>query len=232
MQRVLPKLSYSYTPVSHHFTSTQHLIPMKNPGLSSPYARVGLFFCLFSTIIGGYLVGRQQDAALTKVAPAPVSAYDNPVDEFFDAIRSQEEKDALDYLNSLSAEPCFEVKIDPALLADAEVNRSDLFNGGEITSTRELLVSGLKTKLAASFSDEVWKRDPKCFDGSFVVSFGVNEDGSLSENMLVHHIKGGSNMAGVAVLDVLLKMNREGHRWHDGTQGAGEVRVPVSFKLV
>jgi len=207
---------------------------MKNPGLSSPYARVGLFFCLLTTVIGGYLVGRQPEVVPVSYTYtwASEAAHETAADEFFDAIRSQEEKDAVDYLNSLSAEPCFEVKIDPKLLDDAEVNRSDLFNGGEITSTRELLVSELKTKLAASFSDEVWKRDPKCFDGSFVVSFGVNADGSLSENMLVHHIKGGSNMAGVAVLDVLLKMNREGHRWHDGTQGTGEVRVPVSFKLV
>jgi len=206
---------------------------MKNLGFSSPYACVGLFFCLFSTIIGGYLVGRQQEVVFTTTPHfKAASAYDSSVEEFFETIRRQENKDATGYLDVASAEPCFEVKIDPELLEDAEVNRSDLFNGGEITSTRELLVSELKTKLAASFSDEVWKRDPKCFDGSFVVSFGVSEDGSLGENMLVHHIKGGSNMAGVAVLDVLLKMNREGHSWHDGTQGAGEVRVPVSFKLI
>jgi hypothetical protein len=206
---------------------------MKKPGLNSPYARVGLFFCLLTSVIGGYLVGRQPEAAPVSYTYAwSSSAHETAAAEFFDAIRSQEEKNAVDYLNSISAEPCFEVKIDPELLTGADVNRSDLFNGGEIASSRELLVSELKTKLAASFSDEVWKRDHKCFDGSFVVSFGVNEDGSLAENMLVHHIKGGTNMAGVAVLDVLLKMDREGHRWHDGTQGAGEVRIPVSFKLV
>lgn len=50
--------------------------------------------------------------------------------------------------------------------------------------------------------------------------------------MLVHHLRGSSFSAGHAVLDVLRSLDREGHRWHDGADGAGEVRIPISFKLV
>jgi hypothetical protein len=74
-------------------------------------------------------------------------------------------------------------------------------------------------------------RDNKCFNGSFVVSFDVDAEGRIGENMLVHHLTGSSNAAGIAVLDVLRGMDLEGHRWHDGTAGQVEVRVPVKFKL-
>ena len=127
--------------------------------------------------------------------------------------------------------PCFEVKIDPSVPGANLDYRTDMFRGGALV-TSAVFTDALKAVMAEEFKEEVWARDAKCFAGSFVVSFSVEENGKLGANMLVHHLRGQSFEAGHAVLDVLRSLDREGHRWHDGTGGAGEVRIPVSFKLV
>lgn len=127
--------------------------------------------------------------------------------------------------------PCFTVFIDPTVPGAKEDYRTDLFGDGQMVVSTEAFTEGLKDQLAEEFSAEAWAREPNCFDGSFVVSFAVTEDGRLGADMLVHHLRGQSNEAGISVLDVLRSMDRFGHRWHDGTKGAGEVRIPVKFKL-
>ncbi|MEO0734207.1 MAG: hypothetical protein AAFZ52_15330, partial [Bacteroidota bacterium] len=109
--------------------------------------------------------------------------------------------------------------------------RTDLFNQQFIATQGDLL-DRIKSSLTTSFLDKTWEMDKDCFSGSFVVSFDVAEDGTLGKNMLVHHLRGGSNNAGFAVVEVLWDMERQGHTWHDGTQGSGEVRIPVRFTLL
>lgn len=130
-----------------------------------------------------------------------------------------------------SKAPCFEVKIDPSVPGATEDYRTDMFVGSTLV-TSTAFTEAIKQVMTEEFKDEVWARDAKCFAGSFVVSFSVTENGELGSNMLVHHLRGQSFGAGHAVLDVLRSMDRDGYRWHDGTQNAGEVRIPVSFKLV
>jgi hypothetical protein len=103
--------------------------------------------------------------------------------------------------------------------------------GGQNVVTTEQFRAELETAMAESFTEEIWARDRKCFNGSFVVSFDVDDSGRLGKNMLVHHIRGSSSDAALAVLDVLRSMDLDGHHWHAGDQPAGEVRVPLSFRL-
>ena len=127
--------------------------------------------------------------------------------------------------------PCFTVQIDPTVDGADSDYRTDLFGDGQLLISSDKFAESLKQRMADDFSAETWARDDNCFDGSFVVSFAVTAEGRLGDDMLVHHLRGKSNSAGISVLDVLRSLDREGVRWHDGTKGAGEVRIPVKFKL-
>jgi hypothetical protein len=135
-----------------------------------------------------------------------------------------------DSFYSGSETPCFKVKIDPKVVGHDADYRLDMFGGQNVVTTEQFRAE-LETAMAESFTEEIWARDRKCFNGSFVVSFDVDDSGRLGKNMLVHHMRGSSSDAGLAVLDVLRSMDLDGHHWHAGDQPAGEARVPVSFRL-
>lgn len=69
-------------------------------------------------------------------------------------------------------------------------------------------------------------------EGTVVITFVVEKDGSLSNAAVVRDIGGG---AGAAALRLLEAMQRDGVRWIPGRQGGQPVRVqfnlPVRFKL-
>lgn len=218
---------------------------MKNLGLSSDYARVGIFFAITAVLVslfydfsvprsysGEYVVFDQEATAMRGQRPrhdfeSLVGSLPDPERNRAAAPNFRDAGDEAFYYGSET--PCFKVEIDENV--DGNGFQADMFSGESYLSTSELFRSGLETAMAESFTEEVWARDQKCFNGSFVVSFDVDQEGRIGDNMLVHHIKGSSNAAGIAVLDVLRSMDLQGHRWHDGSAGAVEVRVPVKFKL-
>lgn len=219
---------------------------MKYLGLVSDYARVGIFFAVVALLVNLFY-----DFSIPSANTAVDYQWDEsqvpgqrprfefvPFDPSADYVEKSDRnraaapnfRDAGDDAFYYGSEtPCFRVEIDENVAGNDF--QADMFSGESYLSTSELFRSGLETAMAESFTDEVWARDKKCFNGSFVVSFDVDADGRIGDNMLVHHIKGSSNAAGIAVLDVLRSMDLQGHRWHDGTAGAAEVRVPVKFRL-
>ncbi|MFK8163116.1 MAG: hypothetical protein AB8H12_11690 [Lewinella sp.] len=223
---------------------------MKYFGLSSDYARVGIFFAVAAVAVTLFY-----DATIPSAKTAVTYTWDvsqvpgeRPRADF-DMSELQPElqhpsfkerarlrADATNFRDAGrddfyygSDTPCFKVEIDESV--SGTDFQPDMFRGESYLSTSELFRSGLETAMAESFTEEVWARDSKCFNGSFVISFDVDEEGRIGKNMLVHHVKGSSNAAGIAVLDVLRSMDLDGHRWHDGSAGEVEVRVPVKFKL-
>lgn len=223
---------------------------MKYLGLSSDYARVGVFFAI-ATVAVSLFYNFNVPSAKTVVdvnwnesqvpgerpridfdmADFSVNPYSKEFQEF-----ARNRAEALNFRDAGrddfyygSDTPCFKVEIDEGVSGNNF--QADMFSGESYLSTSEMFRSGLETAMAESFTEEVWARDSKCFNGSFVVSFDVDDEGRIGKNMLVHHVKGSSNAAGIAVLDVLRSMDLDGHRWHDGTAGNVEVRVPVKFKL-
>lgn len=216
---------------------------MKPFNFSSPYSRLGLFFA--ATICAGALLFRGSSEPAHEVFiigeanggdRLPWKLVEPPALDFQDfdpgAADIPNFRDpAKNALFGDTKAPCFEVKIDPSVPGAGVDYRSDMFAGSTLV-TSEVFTEAIKAVMTESFKDEAWARDAKCFAGSFIVSFSVTDTGELGANMLVHHLRGQSFEAGHAVLDVLRSMDREGYRWHDGTEGAGEVRVPVSFRLV
>ncbi len=221
---------------------------MKYLGLYSDYARVGILFAVIALMVSFFYDARVPSAKTEFVvqwdpthvpgargasAPKVVKfdrerAFRKDAEHRASAPNFRDSGDDAFYYGSES--PCFKVEIDEAVAGHNDNYRTDMF-GGTYIETSDLFRSGLETALADSFTEEVWARDRKCFNGSFVVSFDVDTEGRIGNNMLVHHVKGSSNAAGIAVLDVLRDMDLQGHRWHAGAAGAGEVRIPVKFRL-
>jgi len=214
---------------------------MKLLGLTSRYARLGIFSAggclLLAALFAGtgwsfqvndsYVVIGQPNAYVpTKMDWSGVGDID--WEEF---ARDQEMEASRAFADGDSKEPCFDVVIDEKVEGYEVAYRTDLF-GGNYIGTQETLIKEIEAGLTTSFLDKTWEMDRDCFSGSFVVSFDVEEDGTLGKNMLVHHLRGGSSNAAFAILEVLWEMERSGHTWHDGTQGAGEIRIPVSFRLL
>ena len=211
---------------------------MKPFSFSSPYAFVGLFFGAILLAGAGLIEAMTPDLDTRRVAPQqlPWKLIEPPALETVRGWSSQAHDDIpnfrqYDHPWETDALPCFTVRIDPTVAGAREDYRSDLFGNGPLVASAEVFTEALKEAMAADFSAEAWARDPNCFDGSFVVSFSVTETGRLGDDMLVHHLRGQSNQAGISVLDVLREMDRNGHRWHDGTGESGIVRIPVKFKL-
>ena len=219
---------------------------MKNLGFNSPYALAGLCFAVVSIAVSTLF-----DFTIRSAPTNPLSEYVledvrgarerpewMPHDLYLEENPSSTNRADVpnfrdagdDAFYSESATPCFEVTINPDVAGHNDRLKTHIFGDVRIETT-DLFRSGLENALAESFTEEVWARDKKCFNGSFVVSFNVDEGGRLADNMLVHHIKGSANEAGMAVLDVLRGMDLDGHRWHDGSLDGGEVRIPVAFHL-
>jgi hypothetical protein len=222
---------------------------MKYFGLSSDYARVGIFFAITAVAVSlfyDFTVPSAQSAVNVTWDVSQVPGERPRVDfDMADLLNdppykalkefARKRADAPNFRDAGndfyygSETPCFKVEIDESVSGNDF--QADMFSGESYLSTSEMFRSGLETAMSASFTEEVWARDSKCFNGSFVVSFDVDAEGRIGKNMLVHHVKGSSNAAGIAVLDVLRSMDLDGHRWHDGSAGDVEVRVPVKFKL-
>lgn len=197
-------------------------------GLSSRYARVGIFFAVWSLMASVFFFSQSpQNGSHIQ--------YDHQVVALMEHDWSGNNEDYREFKEFVSgseySEPCFEVSLDETVAGYATDYRTDLFGGTYITN-QEALLDELAAGLSTSFLDKTWEMDRDCFSGSFVISFDVAEDGTLGQNMLVHHLRGGSNNAAFAVMKVLWDMENSGHTWHDGTQGKGEVRIPVSFRLI
>jgi len=210
---------------------------MKNLGIRSPYAKLGIQLTIGCFLFAAFF---SRDRSTTpKIEEYVITA--NTLDPSFNPeiawrelpgyLQDEEEAAAKKWLDTKSSTPCFEVAIDETVDGYADDYRTDLFASSYI-ATQQDLITRIETGLSASFLDKTWELDKDCFSGSFVVSFDVAEDGTLGKNMLVHHVRGGSNNAGFAVLEVLWDMERKGHTWHDGSQGTGEVRIPIRFQLI
>lgn len=222
---------------------------MKLFNFSSPYSRIGIFFALVTCACAAFV---QFDNSF---GPEPTKIivdghsfqfdFEKAESEFtFDEDIKQQHEDFKNWASDVpnfrdietaslfddGKEPCFTVKIDPTVKGADIDYRSDLFGATQVVA-EETFAESLKEAMTEEFLEEVWARNQNCFKGTFVVSFDVTDDGRLGKEMLVHHLTGASNSAGIAVLDVLRDMDTSGHLWHDGSQGAGEVRIPISFKL-
>lgn len=123
--------------------------------------------------------------------------------------------------------PCYTVTIDPTVDGFDETH-SAVF-GESIMDDTDGFLAELETLLIDEFTQTAWNGD--CFEGSFVVSFNVKEDGSLGHTIIVHHLRQGGELVHGRVYQMMYGLDHDGHRWHDGTRGAGEVRIPVRFRI-
>lgn len=217
---------------------------MKPFNFSSPYSRLGIAFALVSCL-GVFLFNLAQPEPNARVlfstdafqrnSNLPWKLIEPPHLDFGEFNLRNDDipnfREASRFFDDEAISPCFTVWIDETIPGAAKDAVSGRFGNSDLTIGTEAFTEGLKKRMADDFSAEAWARDRNCFDGSFVVSFTVTEEGRLGDSALVHHLRGQSNSAGISVLDVLRSLDREGVRWHDGTQGAGEVRIPVKFKL-
>jgi len=123
--------------------------------------------------------------------------------------------------------PCYTVTIDPTV-DGFEDTRAAVF-GNSIMDGTDGFLAELETLLIDEFTRTSW--NGRCFEGSFVVSFNVEADGSLGHTIIVHHLRDGGKSVMHGVYQMMYELDHEGHRWHDGTRGAGEVRIPVRFRI-
>ena len=49
--------------------------------------------------------------------------------------------------------------------------------------------------------------------------------------MMLHLERGGGAYVGTDSFSILVVLDREGFRWHDGTLGEGEIILPVRFRI-
>ncbi|MEM1357954.1 MAG: hypothetical protein AAGF89_07140 [Bacteroidota bacterium] len=198
-------------------------------GLTSRYARVGIFFAIWSLMASVFFFSQSPRYANSDWS------YQVQAADFVQPSWSGDNAEYREFREYVAeteySGPCFEVNLDETVAGYATDYRTDLF-GDTYIPNQEALIDELAEGLSTSFLDKTWEMDKDCFSGSFVVSFDVDEDGTLGQNILVHHLRGGSNNAAFAIMEVLWDMERSGHTWHDGTQGKGEVRIPVSFRLI
>ena len=199
---------------------------MKNFGFLSSYAKYGalcgaVLFCMYSLpSIVRHSIQRAQSYTWEERMQR---SLDEPTRIWRDEFRDENWR-------SESKTPCYEVTIDNDLLIGLEDFKSGNF-GEEVLDIDHLLTEEFKTSLAAEFSTRTWQNENHCFDGSFVISFRTEADGSLGTDMLTHNIKGGAHGGGTMASRVVLDLDARGHRWHDGTLPAGEVRLPVRFRM-
>jgi len=138
-------------------------------------------------------------------------------------------KRPVDYVPApdLTKEPCYSVLIDPTVEGYDETH-PNVF-GPDVMSGTEDFLTELETLLIEEFTKTSW--DGSCFQGSFVVSFNVTAEGGLGHTIIVHHLVDGGKQAMPGVYQMLRDMHNSGFRWHDGTKGEGEIRIPVRFRI-
>ncbi|WP_020568465.1 hypothetical protein [Neolewinella persica] len=123
--------------------------------------------------------------------------------------------------------PCYTVTIDPTV--DGFEDKREAVFGDAIMDGTDGFLAELETLLIDEFTRTAW--NGQCFEGSFVVSFNVDADGSLGHTIIVHHLRQGGKSVMHGVYNMMYDLDNQGHRWHDGTRGAGEVRIPVRFRI-
>lgn len=178
---------------------------MKDLGLSSPYATIGLLMGFLLFVGLGFF---------TAIASPPETFSE----DFFSPVEQ------------VSEYPCYEVTIDESLLVNIGHYKSGNFGENELRA-ENLFTKDFKADLAASLIDATWNKSNTCFEGSFILSFEIAEDGTLGSSMLAHHISGGAGMSSQLATTVLIDLEAKGHRWHNGQLPAGEVQLPVAFRM-
>jgi hypothetical protein len=123
--------------------------------------------------------------------------------------------------------PCYSVTID-STVDGFEDTRQAVF-GNSIMDGTDGFLTELESLLIDKFIRRSW--NGQCFEGSFVVSFNAAADGSLGHTIIVHHLRAGVKSVAHGVYQMMFDLDHQGHRWHDGTRGAGEVCIPVWFRI-
>lgn len=193
---------------------------MINIGTNSIYAKVGLVFAVLLLsvhLISDYAAIKEKEARL----------YQNIVDIGLESVIKELENDASKTDPLKSKVPCYTFEIDPTVDGFDETH-SGVF-GESIMDGTDGFLAELETFLIDEFTRTAW--NGHCFEGSFVVSFNVEEDGNLGHTIIVHHLRKGGTSVAHGVYQMLYDLDNAGHLWHDGTRGAGEVRIPVRFRI-
>ncbi len=124
--------------------------------------------------------------------------------------------------------PCYSVSLDPTV-PGGNARRTAL--GRSLVVENAVFMKQLERYLLDRLTDETWRRNNTCIEGSFVVNFSVKADGSLSSTKMLHHQFGGGRRIGIDIFDILDRLDRDGIRWHDGTLGKGEIILPIRFRI-
>jgi len=176
-------------------------------GLTSRYARQGICFAILMLFAAPYF------------NPTEHIAFDVNAETYaaFPEIDLTEGK-----------APCYTVTIDPTV-DGGNARRNAL--GPSLAAENAEFFTRLESYLIQKFTDETWSRTNNCFEGSFVVNFSVEPDGSLGNTQMLHHQRKGGTRVGTSVFEILEELDRAGHRWHDGTLGKGEIVLPIRFRI-
>jgi hypothetical protein len=193
---------------------------MINIGTNSIYAKVGLVFAVLMLsfhLISDYAVVKEKETRI----------YQNIVGLGLESVMKELGNNTPKTDPAKSKVPCYTVEIDPTV-DGFDDTRSAVF-GESIMDGTDGFLAELEIFLIDEFTRTVW--NGRCFEGSFVVSFNVDEDGSLGHTIIVHHLRKGGVSVSHGIYQMLYELDHDGHRWHDGTRGAGEVRIPVRFRI-
>jgi hypothetical protein len=130
--------------------------------------------------------------------------------------------------SELDATPCYTAHLDPSV-PGGTARRTAL--GSSLMVENAAFMQELEAFLIDRLTNEAWQRNRRCIEGSFVVNFSVEADGSLGNTMMLHHQLGGGSSIGINIFGILKDLERDGVRWHDGTLGQGEIILPVRFRI-
>ena len=188
-------------------------------GHSTPYVKLSIYLSLAVAFVA-ILSGRYEDR---------LSATEDESIAWTDEVNFIPQAEIFDAYGDDYTDACYTVEIDPDLLDGIETYRSGQLQQ-QTYPLQELATEAFQLKLAERLGDRSWNDAKLCDKGSFVLIFQVNAEGRLGSDMLAHHIKGLNRGASLATR-VLMDLDAEGHRWHDGTGPVGQVQLPVRYVL-
>lgn len=227
----------------HQNAPIHHLEIMHLLGLTSRYALLGLLLTVLTALI---LSGppSPEPAVTTIVKMEKSPAWPTPQFDVDPSTLAEHKIEANTGVNTdekFSHLPsttramtiensCFDVSYAPELLAEAKGGKA-LFTGQPVAA-REVMLEDIEAFLLDRLHYEITRGTEECIEGSVIISLQIDGAGTIGPTMLAHHLRGGTDYAGLAIMAYFSDLRHDGRRWQNSTGEPMEVRLPLKFKLL